>query len=82
MEIIPGNGFDEAQQEYLNRLITETEAAEILHYTIRALQNWRLRGGGPKFIKVSSRSIRYRRCDLFAWSEERMVSHTSEATVA
>lgn len=65
--------------EYLNQLINEKAAAAFLGYTVRALQNWRLRGGGPKFVKVSKRSIRYRRRDLIEWSEERLRSNTSEA---
>ncbi len=66
------------ETEYLNQLINEREAAAFLGYTDRALQNWRLRGGGPDFVRVSKRSIRYRRCDLIAWSEERLRSSTSE----
>lgn len=65
--------------EYLNGLITETQAAELLGYTIRALQNWRVRGGGPKFVKVSAKSIRYRRRDLFDWIEARIQSNTSQS---
>ncbi len=64
--------------EDLDRLMTEAEAAEILCYSVRALQNWRVRGGGPKFIKVSSRSVRYRRRDLLAWIDQRTRNHTSE----
>ncbi|MCR9215532.1 MAG: DNA-binding protein [Proteobacteria bacterium] len=63
----------------LDQLINEQIAAEFLGYTVRALQNWRLRGGGPKFVKVSSRSIRYRRRELIAWSEAHMVSSTSQS---
>jgi len=62
----------------LNRLINEKEAAEFLGYTVRALQNWRIRGGGPKFVKVSARSVRYRFRDLLTWSESLLVSSTSE----
>lgn len=62
---------------YLDSLIPETEAAKFVGYTIRALQNWRVRGGGPVFIKVSSRSIRYRRRDLIAWADERAIANTS-----
>lgn len=65
--------------DHLDRLINETEAAAYLGYSIRALQNWRIRGGGPRFVKVSSRSVRYRRRDLIAWAEARLQSHTSEA---
>jgi len=64
---------------YYDRLINEKEAAEFLGYTVRALQNWRIRGGGPKFVKVSARSVRYRFRDLLAWSESLLVSSTSEA---
>ena len=64
--------------DYLDRLINENEAAGFLGYTIRALQGWRVKGGGPKFVKVSARSIRYRRRDLIAWAEVRLRSNTSE----
>ncbi len=65
--------------DHLDRLITETEAAQFLGYTIRALQNWRTRGGGPYFVKVSARSIRYRRRDLISWADDRLQANTSEA---
>lgn len=65
--------------DYLDRLITERDAADFLGYTMRALQNWRLRGGGPLYVKVSNRSIRYRRRDLQAWVESKLAKHTSAA---
>lgn len=64
--------------DYLDRLIAEQEAAGFIGYSVRALQGWRLRGGGPKFIRVSSRSIRYRRRDLIEWAEAHLKSSTSE----
>lgn len=60
--------------DHLDRLISEKEAAEFLGYSVRALQNWRCRGGGPGFIRVSARSIRYRRRELIAWAESNRVS--------
>lgn len=63
--------------DYLDRLVNEGEAALFLGYTVRCLQNWRVRGGGPRFVKVSSRSIRYRRRDLLAWTEQHLQSSTS-----
>lgn len=62
----------------LDQLMDEREAASILCYSVRALQNWRHRGGGPKFVKVSARSVRYRRRDLLEWVEARIVANTSE----
>ena len=67
------------EHEYLNCLINEKKAAEFLGYTVRALQNWRFRGGGPQFVKVSQRSVRYRRRDLIAWADRLTVSSTAEA---
>ena len=61
-----------------DQLLTEKQAADILCYSQRALQNWRLRGGGPKYVKVSARSIRYRRCDLQDWTKSRLRNNTSE----
>lgn len=63
--------------DYYDCLIDERQAATFLGYSIRALQNWRVRGGGPKFVRVSARSIRYRRRDLMEWTENRLVSSTS-----
>lgn len=65
--------------DYLDRLIGEKAAAQFIGYTPRALQNWRVRGGGPRFVKVSSRSIRYRRRDLIDWAEGRLRTSTSDS---
>lgn len=48
-------------------LLNEHAAAAFLGYTIRALQNWRRRGGGPRYVKISEKSIRYQPRDLQAW---------------
>jgi hypothetical protein len=65
--------------DYLDRMINENEAASFIGYTIRALQGWRVKGGGPMFVRVSARSIRYRRRDLIEWAEVRLKCSTSEA---
>ena len=59
-------------------LLTEKGAADFLDLTPRCLQAWRSRGGGPRFVKISSRCIRYRRCDLLDWVQERLCSEISE----
>ena len=68
----------QADPDYYDRLITENEAAAFLGYSVRALQNWRVRGGGPEFVRVSQRSIRYRRRDLKAWADSKLRSSTSD----
>lgn len=77
-EATPNPEFD---RTYLDQLLNETEAAEFLCYSVRALQNWRVRGGGPDFIKVSARSIRYCRRDLIKWLDNRRVSNTAQTSV-
>ena len=62
----------------LDRLLNEQQTARFLGVTTRCLQKWRLKGGGPKFVRISSRCIRYRRRELLAWANARLKSSTSE----
>jgi hypothetical protein len=55
-----------------DELVTESRAAEIFGVSLRTLQGWRRNGTGPEFIRLSCRSIRYRRADLVAWVNERL----------
>ena len=63
-----------------DQLLTEKDAASLIGYTPRALQNWRLRGGGPQYVKVSARSVRYQRRDVIEWIDQRKQSHTSQGS--
>ena len=58
-------------------LWTEDKAAAFLHLSQRTLQAWRVRGCGPKFIKVG-RSVRYRLEDLQTFVNENVHQSTSE----
>jgi predicted DNA-binding transcriptional regulator AlpA len=59
-------------------LLTEDEAAHLLNFTPRFLQQRRYRGDGPPFVKISARAVRYRKVDLDAWAAERVRTSTSE----
>ncbi len=63
-------------------LLTETEAAKLLGFSIRTLQKWRMSGDGPKFVRMSARAIRYRRQDLDAFIEARVKQSTSDYAAA
>jgi len=65
-------------QESPDSLLTERQTARYLNFTQRCLQAWRQRGGGPKYVRISSRAIRYRKIDLDDWIEERLKASTSE----
>ena len=57
-------------------LLTEAQAAGFLAVSMRTLQAWRVRGNGPPFVKVG-RGVRYRRCDLTAWTRDHTATSTS-----
>ena len=60
------------------QLLTEKEVAGLICITPRALQNWRLRGGGPEYIKIG-RSVRYQRGDVMRYIDERRRKHSAQS---
>ena len=68
----------EAKEPKGDLLLTPKQVARQLGVTRTTLESWRLRGGGPKFVRVSKRCIRYRRQDLQVWIEERIRTSTSD----
>lgn len=61
----------------LDYAINEAQAAEFLGVSVRTLQAWRVRGGGPPFAKIS-RSVRYQRRVLVEFLQQHTVSSTTE----
>lgn len=49
-------------------LVDEREAGRLLRLAPKTLQQWRQRGEGPPYVRVSSRCVRYRVRDLEAWA--------------
>ena len=68
-----------AERDYWEGLIDEGVAAQFLDHSTRTLQGWRSRGGGPKYIRVSGRSVKYRRCDCKEWFEALLRTSTSDS---
>lgn len=64
--------------EFGNRLLTTEAAATALGLSPRTLEDYRLRGYGPRFVKISGRAVRYRPAELRRWVAEREVSSTSD----
>jgi predicted DNA-binding transcriptional regulator AlpA len=58
--------------------LNENQAAEFLGVSVRTLQAWRVRGGGPLYVKLG-RAVRYQRRALIAFQQERTVASTTEA---
>ncbi len=54
--------------DLFNQIATE-KAAEFLSVSPRLLEKLRREGGGPSFVRISQRCIRYRLKDLIDWQE-------------
>lgn len=59
-------------------LLTEQAASRRLAVEARTLQQWRVSGVGPPFVRVSRRCVRYREADLNSWVADRIKRSTSE----
>jgi excisionase family DNA binding protein len=57
-------------------LYTETEVAEKWGVSRKTLQAWRIRGGGPKYIKMG-RSVRYSEDALAEFQQSKTLDSTS-----
>lgn len=58
-------------------LLKTPGAASYLSLSAVTLERLRVTGGGPRFCKLG-KAVRYRKVDLDAWLESRVVRSTSE----
>jgi predicted DNA-binding transcriptional regulator AlpA len=56
-----------------DRLLTEKDLAEWLGVSLPTVQRMRSRGGGPFFIRISTRRIGYRKTDVERWLGARTI---------
>lgn len=62
----------------VERMMRESELAELIGCSIRTLQGWRWRGGGPPFVRVG-RAIRYDPQAVGAWIDAQRRTSTSDS---
>ena len=60
-------------------LLAPPDVARLLGVPTATLANWRSGRTGPAFLKVG-RHVRYRRTDLEAWIDSRVVRHGEDVT--
>lgn len=60
-----------------HRYLNTAQAARILQLSSRTLEKFRIRGGGPVFMKFGVR-VYYRPEDLFDWVERTVRTSTSD----
>jgi hypothetical protein len=62
----------------LDALMNEEPAAAFLGLTRRALQNFRLNGKGPQYVKLGERCVRYTKRNLIEYSVDNLRRSTSD----
>ena len=60
-------------------LLTPEQAGQILSMSSHSLAQMRYVGNGPAYVKISAKTIRYRRTDLEAWLQARTRTRTRAA---
>lgn len=59
------------------RFLDTPQLSELLNVKQKALEHWRNRGKGPKYIKAG-KFVRYDEADVLAWLEEQKRSNTTQ----
>jgi predicted DNA-binding transcriptional regulator AlpA len=60
-------------------ILTSEHAAALLGFHPSYLAKARLSGAGPKYLKIGTRSVRYRRSDIDAWLAGKTRISTSDS---
>jgi hypothetical protein len=74
-EILKGN------PAWLDEAVDTAEASRITGLAVATLNTLRSRGGGPIFIKVGQRAVRYQRRQLLQFLSERCRCNTSDIRI-
>ena len=67
-----------AANPFGSRFLNTREAANLLGLSPRTLEDLRLRGGGPPFVRVTRAAVRYRPADLERFVNARIRRNTSD----
>jgi hypothetical protein len=66
-----------AQSREASVILDTRAAADFLRLSPRTLEGWRVRGGGPSFVKVGG-AVRYRLASLEAYLQQQERTSTSD----
>ncbi|MBZ9850307.1 helix-turn-helix domain-containing protein [Mesorhizobium sp. CA14] len=76
-EFLPHYGTKSSKRYRRNELLSTKEAAVVLKISLKTLQNWRVTGHGPQYVKIGS-AVSYRYGDLLVFIRRNTHSSTSE----
>lgn len=52
---------------WLEEAVSTRAASRLTGVPVCTLETWRSRGGGPPFLKLGAKTVRYQRRDLLDW---------------
>jgi predicted DNA-binding transcriptional regulator AlpA len=58
------------EKRKMDTFLREKDLAALLAVSVATLRAWRLRGKGPRYVKIGS-AVRYRQEDINAWLDSR-----------
>jgi predicted DNA-binding transcriptional regulator AlpA len=58
--------------------LTLPQAAELMRMTKATIAQMRYRGNGPKFYRLSAKTILYKRSEVLSWMESRAYTRTDD----
>jgi predicted DNA-binding transcriptional regulator AlpA len=64
------------------RQVPSETAAEFLGVSLRKMEKMRREGDGPRFVRLSSKLVRYRICDLIEFQEQHLQANNAGLSAA
>lgn len=55
----------------MQEMLTPSDVAKRLNVTTATLRQWRMQGGGPPYLDLADKTIRYPESELSRWVESR-----------
>jgi hypothetical protein len=64
---------------WLEEAVNTRAASRLTGVPVTTLETWRSRGGGPKFLKLGAKTVRYQRRELLTWMVRQQYANTADA---
>ncbi len=68
-----------ANPGWLEEAVNTRAASRLTGVPVTTLETWRSRGGGPRFLKLGAKSVRYQRRELLTWMTLQQLTRTAGA---
>lgn len=68
-----------APPEHFTGYLSPESAGRFLSISVKELERLRREGGGPLFVKLGRRTVRYAVIDLRTWADQFKYANTAEA---